>query len=71
VIGVYAPQVLRLQRVMERDNAKRKDVLARMNNQIDETIKMKLCDFVIINDEQSAVLPQVLALHQKFLDMAQ
>ena len=69
VIGVYAPQVLRLQRVMHRDNVKREEVIARMNNQIDETIKMKLCDFVIVNDEQQAVLPQVLALHEKFLDM--
>jgi dephospho-CoA kinase len=71
VTGVYAPQALRLQRVMQRDNAEREDVLARMDNQIDEAIKMKLCDFVVINDEQNAVLPQVLALHQKFLDMAQ
>jgi len=69
VIGVYAPQALRLQRAMHRDNLKREDVLARMNNQIDETIKMKLCDFVIINDEQQAVLPQVLSLHEKFLTM--
>ena len=71
VIGVYAPQHLRLQRVMHRDNTKREDVLARMNNQIDETIKMKLCDFVVVNDEQQAVLSQVLSLHQKFLAMAQ
>ena len=71
VIGVYAPQHLRMQRVMHRDNTGREKVLSRMNNQIDETIKMKLCDFVIINDEQQAVLPQVLALHQKFLDMVQ
>src|ERR1044072_2807480 len=70
VTGVYAPQHLRLQRVMHRDNASREEVLARMNNQIDETIKMKLCDFVIINDEQQAVLPQVLALHEKFLQIA-
>ena len=67
VIGVYAPQHLRLQRVMQRDDATREEVLARMNNQIDETIKMKLCDFIIVNDEQQAVLPQVLSLHQKFL----
>lgn len=69
IIGVYAPQALRLKRVMHRDNAKREDVLARMSNQIDENIKMKLCDFVVINDEQNAVLPQVLALHQKFLNI--
>lgn len=70
IIGVYAPQHLRLQRVMHRDGSKREEVLARMNNQVDETIKMKLCDFVIVNDEQQAVLPQVLALHRKFLDLA-
>lgn len=69
VIGVSAPQAVRVQRVMQRDNTSRGQVLARMNNQLDETIKMKLCDFVIINDEQQAVLPQVLKLHQHFLQL--
>ncbi len=47
VIGVYAPQHLRLQRVVQRDNTNPwKAALARINNQIDETIKMKLCDFL-------------------------
>ena len=71
VIGVYAPQHLRLQRVMHRDGTTREDVLARMNRQLDETIKMKLCDFVVVNDEQQAVLSQVLLLHRKFLTMAE
>ncbi len=66
VIGVYAPQYLRIQRVMKRDKFTRAQVLERINNQIDETIKMKLCDFVITNDEQQAVLPQVIALHKRF-----
>ncbi len=70
VIGVYAPQHLRLQRVMHRDSATREEALARMNNQIDENIKMKLCDFVIVNDEQQSVLQQVLLLHEKFLKIA-
>jgi dephospho-CoA kinase len=70
VIGVYAPQHLRLHRVINRDNVIREDVLARMNNQIDETIKMKLCDFIIVNDEQQAVLPQVLSLHERLLNLA-
>ena len=69
VIGVYAPQHLRIQRVMHRDKVSSEEVLARINRQIDEKIKMKLCDFVIVNDEQQAVLPQVLSLHQKFLQM--
>ena len=67
VIGVYAPQLLRINRVMKRDKLTKAQVLERINNQIDETIKMKLCDFVIINDEQQAVLPQVINLHKKFI----
>lgn len=67
IIGVYAPQNLRITRVMKRDNSTKEQALERINNQIDETIKMKLCDFVIVNDEQQAVLPQITGLHKKFL----
>jgi dephospho-CoA kinase len=71
VIGVYAPQHLRLKRVMERDNATREDVLNRIARQIDEEIKMKLCDFVIVNNEQELVIPQVLKLHEQLLKMSE
>lgn len=67
VIGVYAPAQLRIKRAMDRDGVSRDKVLKRMSNQIEEDIKMKLCNFVIINDEQQAVIPQVLALHQQLL----
>ena len=70
VIGVSAPAPLRIQRTMKRDNSTREEVIARMNKQIDETIKMRLCDFIIFNDEQKAVLPQVLALHEKLVKLA-
>ncbi len=65
VIGVYAPVALRLHRTMKRDHISREEVLKRMKNQIDEEVKMRLCDFVIYNDEQQAVIPQVLQLHKK------
>ena len=67
VIGVYAPQHLRINRVIKRNKFSREEVLKRINNQIDENIKMKLCDFVIVNDEQQPVLPQVINLHKKFI----
>lgn len=67
VIGVYAPKNLRILRTMQRDNVSRDEVLKRMKNQINEEIKMRLCDFVIYNDEQKAILPQVLALHEQLL----
>ena len=70
VIGVYAPTPLRIQRIMQRDNTTREEVLQRMNRQIDEDIKMKLCDSVIINDEQQLLIPQVLQLHEKLLIMS-
>ncbi len=67
VIGVFAPQALRIQRVMERDNVTRDEVLKRMGYQIDDEIKKRLCDFVLTNDEQQLLLPQVISLHEKLL----
>ncbi|HYH14044.1 MAG TPA: dephospho-CoA kinase, partial [Flavisolibacter sp.] len=69
VIGVHAPQHLRTKRVMDRDGSSREDVLNRMKRQIDEDIKMRLCDFVIKNNEQELVIPQVLEIHQKILQL--
>ncbi len=66
VIGVYAPTAVRIHRVMQRDSISREQVLERMSNQIAESIKMKLCDFVIVNDDQHLVLPQVLRLNEIF-----
>lgn len=70
VIGVWAPLAVRLNRVMKRDNSPREAVLQRMNNQIDESLKMKLCDAVIKNDDQHLVIPQVLAMHEHLLARA-
>ncbi len=70
VIGVFAPQALRIQRVMERDNVSRDEVLKRISRQIDEDIKRRLCDFVLINDEQQLLIPQVIALHEKLLQIS-
>lgn len=69
VIGVYTPAPLRIQRIMQRDNATREEVLQRMSRQMDEDIKMRLCDAVLINDEQQLVIPQVLSLHTKLLQL--
>ena len=70
VIGVTATAPLRIQRTMQRDGVSREEVIARMDKQMDETIKMKLCDFVLVNDEQEMLLPQVIALHEKLLTLA-
>ncbi len=64
VIGVFAPAPLRIQRVMQRDQVSREEVLSRMNRQMDEDLKISKCNFVIINDEKQMVIPQVLAIHE-------
>jgi dephospho-CoA kinase len=70
IIGVDAPAELRIKRTMERNNSTYDEVVKRMNNQVDEKIKMKLCDFVIYNDEQQLLIPQVIELHEKLLGLA-
>ena len=70
IVGVSAPEELRIKRVMDRDGIKKEEVLNRIKRQMDEKTKMSLCDFVIKNTEEELVIPQVLALHEKFLGMS-
>jgi len=70
VIGVSSPIELRIKRAMERDKVSREEVLKRMEQQIDEEVKMSKCDFVLINDEQHLLIPQVLKLHEKLVGLS-
>ena len=67
MIGVFAPEDIRIKRVMERDNVSAGEVIKRMQRQIEEKLKMKLCDYVITNDDRELLIPQVLILHEQFL----
>ena len=68
IIGVSAPEHIRIKRVMERDGISKKDVEKRLSNQLDENEKIKRCHFVVVNDEKELLTPQILKLHQYFLD---
>lgn len=67
VIGVSAPAHIRMKRVMDRDGLTAEEIRKRMEKQISESMKMKLCDFIILNDEAELVIPQVIELHKKLL----
>src|SRR4029079_4984878 len=67
VIGVFAPAPVRIQRVMKRDGISYEEVKSRMEKQMDESIKMRLCDYVINNDEQELVIPQVIKIHESLI----
>lgn len=70
VVGVSAPQALRIHRCMKRDHSSRESVRKRMEAQMDEDIKLRLCDYVIVNNDLELLIPQVLSLHQRFLDLS-
>lgn len=65
MIGVTAPEALRIRRVVQRDQVTEEKVRLRMARQMEEREKMSLCDFIIVNDDVSPVLPQVLHIHEK------
>jgi dephospho-CoA kinase len=64
MIGVHAPQELRIARAIERSNLTREKVLAIIARQMNEDEKMNRCNHVIVNNDVKAVLPQVLNLHE-------
>ena len=70
IIGISSPLTLRLNRTLKRDNINRELVLEKMENQLDEETKMKLCDFVLLNDERTLLTTQVLAVHEKLIALS-
>lgn len=67
MIVVTAPEALRIQRVMDRDRLTEEEVRARMRGQLPEEDKLKLADFILINDGLQMLLPQVWEIHQAIL----
>ena len=61
VIYVNAPQELRIQRAILRDNASAETITARINNQShDNEYAHTHSDFIINNDNQTLIIPQLL-----------
>ena len=55
---------------MKRSSMSREQVVAVISRQMNEEEKMKRCDYVIINDDVTPVLPQVLLIHEELLKKA-
>jgi dephospho-CoA kinase len=58
-VTVYSPKSTRVKRVAKRDNTGAKQIEARMNSQLSEEEKIKLADFLIINDNRESLIKQV------------
>lgn len=62
VVMVYAPEDVRIERAIRRDAASRESIVKRIHSQMDDEEKRKQADFVIVNDGETPLIPQVLAL---------
>ena len=59
VLMVYAPVELRLTRAMLRDGVPEAEILKRKNRQMPDSLKRKKADYVIFNDGQQPLIPQI------------
>ena len=65
VICVCAPKELRIKRVVQRDTLTEEQVYDRMRNQLPEEEKTKRANYIINNDENTLLLPQVVLIINK------
>lgn len=65
IILVTSPIALRIARVQSRDNISEADIIKRMNYQMPDEEKAPISDFVIVNDETTGLIPQVLEVFEK------
>lgn len=64
-ILVTAPLEIKIKRLQKRDGATADQIAARIKNQEPDDRKLPMSDFVIVNDEIQALLPQVLEVFKK------
>ncbi|WP_396637660.1 dephospho-CoA kinase [Maribacter sp. R77961] len=68
VILVTAPQKLRIARVMSRDKSTQEQVLARIENQLADTDKIELSDYIIENIDLKETKDKVIKLNKALLE---
>ncbi|GGF02234.1 dephospho-CoA kinase [Hymenobacter cavernae] len=69
IITVFAPLALRQARVLRRDpHRTADDILNIIGKQMSEEEKMSRADYVIYNDDEHLLIPQVLALHGEMVN---
>lgn len=65
IIVVTAPEKVRIQRVVERDNVSKVKVKERIQAQFSDEERLVYADFKIINDDEQMVIPQVLEVYEQ------
>lgn len=71
IVVVTCPENERIHRVLSRDKMTKEQVMERMENQWSEDLKKQKADYIIVNDDRSLAVPQVLSLHLDFLKLSE
>jgi dephospho-CoA kinase len=68
IVQVVAPESLRIQRVMQRNGWSEKEIRLRMAAQMTDEQRTPHCDYTIVNDDRTALLPQFIAMWNAIAD---
>jgi dephospho-CoA kinase len=68
VATVIAPVEERIARVTKRNTLSRKQVIERINNQMNDSERIKRSDYVINNSENEMIIPAILKIHEDILE---
>lgn len=66
VIIVTSSKKLRIKRLQRRDDISADEIQKKMNSQMSEEEKISLSDYIIKNNDNEMLIPQVLELHSLF-----
>lgn len=67
LIVVTCPEDIRIARVMKRDNLTHEEVMKKIKFQLPESDKIKVADYIIVNDGKQPLIPQVWEIHKKII----
>ena len=67
IIFIQSPLEIRIERVINRDNISREEVMKRINNQLDENLIIDKCDYVIRNENKEDLEDKVLSIHHDLI----
>jgi len=69
VIVVDAPEAIRVERIKKRDGISNEEIKQRMSKQMPQKEKVKKADYVIINDNSTSLIHQILNIHQDIMKL--
>ncbi len=69
IITVTAPEKLRIERVMAYKNYSVDKIRNIIKNQLPDKLKIKQADYVIVNDNKTLILPRILDIHNRLINI--